>query len=104
MLYALKKFFEYTFRKSQIVWTILFIRLNRNIKNKNLSSAIKATNNFHNLLKAEHSDFLFVVIYEIFSLSETKRIVNNIIFCMIKRLNEFGIEVGILHLKWKNLS
>ena len=80
--------------KSQI-WPILFDLLNRNIKNTDLASAIKAAYNLHNLRKADHPDFLFVVTDGLFSLSETKRIINNVIFCMIKGLNIFGIGVGI---------
>ena len=80
--------------KSQI-WPILFDRLNRNIKNTDLASAIRTAYNLHNLRKSEHPDFLFVVTDGLFSLSEIKRIINNVIFCMIKGLNVFGIGVGI---------
>ena len=80
--------------KSQI-WPILFDLLNRNIKNTDLASAIKTAYNLHNLRKSDHPDFLFVVSDGLFSLSETKRIINNVIFCMKKGLNIFGIGVGI---------
>ena len=80
--------------KSQI-WPILFDLLNKNIKNTDLASAIKAAYNLHNSRKSEHPDFLFVVTDGLFSLSETQRIIKNVNFCMMKGLNIFGIGVGI---------
>ena len=80
--------------KSQI-WSILFDRLKRNIKNIDLSNAIKAIYNLHNLSKEELREFLYVVTDELFSLSKTKRIEKNVIFYMIKGLNVFGIGIGI---------
>ena len=80
--------------KSQI-WPHLFNLLNRKIKNTDLTSAIKTAYNFHYLRKADHPDFLFVITDGLFSLSETKRIINNAIYCMKKGLNVFGIGVGI---------
>ena len=81
--------------KSQL-WPILFDLLNnKNDKNVDLASAIKAAYNLHNSRKSEHPDFLFVVTDGLFSLSETKRIIKNVLFCMTKGLNVFGIGVGI---------
>jgi len=70
--------------------------LNKNIKNTDLASAIKAAYNLHNSRKSEHPDFLFVVTDGLFSSSsEVQRIVKNVYFCMMKLLNIFGIGVGI---------
>ena len=80
--------------KSQI-WPIVFDLLNKNIKNTDLASAIKAAYNLHNSRKTEHPDFLFVITDGLFSTSETQRIVKNVNFCMMKGLNVFGIGVGI---------
>ena len=89
-----KNYLDILSEKAQI-WPILFGLLNRKIKNTDLASAIKTGYNLHNLRKADHPDFLFVVTDGLFSLSETKRIINNVIFCMKKGLNVFGIGVGI---------
>jgi hypothetical protein len=89
-----KNTLEILSEKSQI-WPILFDLLNRKIKNTDLASAIKTAYNLHYLRKVEHPDFLFVVTDGLFSLSETKRIKNNVIFCMKKGLNVFGIGIGI---------
>ena len=80
--------------KSQI-WPILLDLLNKNIKNTDLASAIRAAYNLHNSRKSEHPDFLFVVTDGLFSSSEVQRIVKNVNFCMMKGLNVFGIGVGI---------
>ena len=88
--------------KSQI-WPILFDMLNKNIKNTDLSSAIRAAYNLHNLRKSEHPDFLFVITDGLFSLSETKRIIKNVVFCMNKGLNVFGIGVGFSPFGIENL-
>ena len=80
--------------KSQI-WPIVFDLLNKNIKNTDLASAIKAAYNLHNSRKSEHPDFLFVVTDGLFSSSEIPRIIKNVNFCMMKGLNVFGIGVGI---------
>ena len=80
--------------KSQI-WPILLDLLNKNIKNTDLASAIKAAYNLHNSRKSDHPDFLFVLTDGLFSLSETQRIIKNVVFCMSKGLNVFGIGVGI---------
>ena len=80
--------------KSQI-WPIIFELLNKNDKNIDLASAIKAAYNLHNSRKSEHPDFLFVITDGLFSLSETQRIIKNVLFCMAKGLNIFGIGVGI---------
>lgn len=80
--------------KSQI-WPILFDLLNRIIRNIDLASAIRIAYNLHNLRTLEHPDFLFVITDGLFSLSERKKIINNVIFCMRKGLNVFGIGVGI---------
>ena len=88
--------------KSQI-WPILFDILNKNIKNTDLSSAIRAAYNLHNLRKSEHPDFLFVITDGLFSLSETKRIIKNVVFCMNKGLNIFGIGVGFSPFGIENL-
>jgi len=55
--------------KSQI-WPILFDLLNKKIKNIDLASAIITAYNLHNLRKAEHPIFLFVVTDGLFSLSQ----------------------------------
>ena len=88
--------------KSQI-WPILFDLLNRNIKNTDLASAIRAAYDLHNLRKNEHPDFLFVVTDGLFSLSETQRIIKNVLFCMMRGLNLFGIGVGISPFGIENL-
>ena len=44
--------------KSQI-WPIVFDLINKNIKNNDLASAIKAAYNLHNSRKSEYPDFLF---------------------------------------------
>ena len=80
--------------KSQI-WPIVFDLLNKNVKNTDLASAIKSAYNLHNSRKTEHPDFLFIITDGLFSLSETQRIVKNVVFCMTKGLNVFGIGVGI---------
>ena len=80
--------------KSQI-WPIIFELLNKNDKNVDLASAIKAAYNLHNSRKSEHPDFLFVVTDGLFSLSERQRIIKNVLFCIAKGLNVFGIGVGI---------
>jgi len=89
-----KNSLEILSEKSQI-WPILFDLLNRKIKNTDLASAIKIAYNLHYLRKADHPDFLFVITDGLYSLSEAKRIVNNVIYCMKKGLNIFGIGVGI---------
>ena len=80
--------------KSQI-WPILFDLLSSNVKNTDLASAIKAAYNLHNSRKTEHPDYLFIVTDGLFSLSEAQRIIKNVVFCMAKGLNVFGIGVGI---------
>lgn len=80
--------------KSQI-WPTLFNLLNKNVKNTDLASAIRAAYNLHNSRKSEHPDFLFVVTDGLFSSSEIQRIVKNVNFCMMKGLIVFGIGVGI---------
>ena len=78
------------------IWPILFDMLNKNVKNTDLSSAIRAAYNLHNLRKSEHPDFLFVITDGLFSLSETKRIIKNVLFCMNKGINVFMF----LELEW----
>ena len=80
--------------KSQI-WPILLDLLNKNIKNTDLASAIRAAYNLHNSRKSEYPDFLFVLTDGLFSSSEVQRIVKNVNFCMMKGLNVFGVRVGI---------
>ena len=81
--------------EKSLIWPILFDLLNKNVKNTDLASAIKAAYNLHNSRKTEHPDFLFVLTDGLFSLSETQRIIKNVVFCMTKGLNVFGIGVGI---------
>ena len=81
--------------KSQI-WPILFDLLNyKNYNNVDLASAIRVAYNLHISRKSEHPDFLFVVTDGLFSLSETDRIIKNVLFCIAKGLNVFGIGVGL---------
>ena len=80
--------------KSQI-WPIVFDLLNKNNKNTDIASSIKAAYNLHNSRKIEHPDFLFLITDGFFSTSETQRIVKNVNFCMMKGLNVFGIGLGI---------
>lgn len=54
------------FEKSKI-WPIVFDLLNKNIKNNDLASAIKAAYNLHNSRKSEYPDFLFAVTDGLFS-------------------------------------
>ena len=89
-----KNSLEILSEKSQI-WPILFDLLNRKIKNTDLEYANRTAYNLHYLRKAKYPDFLFVVTDGLFSLSETKRIINNVIYCMKKGLNVFEIGVGI---------
>jgi len=89
-----KKSIDILSEESQI-WPILFDLLNRKMKNTDLASAIKTAYNLHNLRKTNHPNFLFIITDGLFSLSETKRIINNVIYCMKKGLNVFGIGVGI---------
>ena len=77
------------------IWPIIFDLLNKNVKNTDLASAIRAAYNLHNLRKMEHPDYLFVITDGLFSLSETQRIIKNVVFCMTRGLNVFGIGVGI---------
>ena len=85
------------------IWPILFDQLNKNIKNTDLASAIKAAYNLHNLRKTEHPDFLFVITDGLYSSSEIKRIIKNVIFCVNKGLNVFGIGVGFAPFGIENL-
>ena len=80
--------------KSQI-WPIFFTLINQQIKNNDLASVIRAAYNLHNSRKTEHTDYLFVVTDGLFSLSQIKRIVKNVNFCMGKGLLTFGIGVGV---------
>ena len=77
------------------IWPILFELLSRSIKDADLASAIRAAYNLHNSRKSEHPDFLFVITDGLFSLSDRERIIKNVIFCISKGLNVFGIGVGI---------
>ena len=60
-----------------------------------MASAFRAAYNLHNSRKSEHPDFLFVITDGLFSLSDRERIIKNVICCMSKGLNVFGIGVGI---------
>lgn len=80
--------------KSQI-WPILFDLLNKNTKNTDLASAIRAALNLYQLRKPEHHEFLFIITDGLFSLSETKGIIKNINFCINEGIDALGIGVGI---------
>ena len=89
-----KKYFRYSFEKSKI-WPILFELLFNNSENTDLASVIRAAYNLHNSRKTDHPDYLFIITDGLFSLSEIKRIISNVSFCMNKGINIVGIGVGI---------
>ena len=79
IVYSEKNTLDILSEKSQI-WPIVFDLLNKNIKNTDLASAIKAAYNLHNSRKTEHPDFLFLITDRILSILEIQRIVKNIEF------------------------
>ena len=90
--------------KSQI-WPILFNIFNQDIAKANLTSAIRAAYNLHNLRKNETKspEYLFILTDGFFSLNERKRIVENINFCIKEEINVLGIGVGIAPIGIENL-
>ena len=85
------------------IWPILFELLFNYSENTDLASAIRAAYNLHNSRKTDHPDYLFIVTDGLFSVSEIKRIINNVYFCMTKGINVIGIGVGIYPCGIKNL-
>ena len=77
------------------LWPILFDMVNKDIKSTDLASAIRAAYNLNILRKSQHPNFIFVITDGLFSLSEKRRIVENINFCILKEINIIGIGVGI---------
>ena len=61
--------------------------INKDIKVTDLASAIRAVYNLNNLRKSEHLNFIFVITDGLFSLSEKRRIVENINYCILKEIN-----------------
>ena len=47
------------------------------------------------LRKSQHPNFIFIITDGLFSLSEKRRIVENINYCTLKEINIIGIGVGI---------
>ena len=58
-----------------------------------MASVIRIAYNLHNSRKSVHIDFLFVITDGLFSLSGKERIIKNVIFCMSKGINIFGIGI-----------
>jgi len=77
------------------LWPILFNMINKDIKVTDLASAIRAAYNINILRKSEHPNFIFVITDGLFSLSEKRRIIKNINYCILKDINIIGIGVGI---------
>lgn len=77
------------------LWPILFDMINKDIKATDLASAIRAAYNLNILRKSEHPNFIFVSTDGLFSLSEKRRIIGNINYCILKEINIIGIGVGI---------
>ena len=69
--------------------------INKDIKATDLASAIRAAYNLNILRKSEHPNFIFVITDGLFSLSEKRRIIGNINYCILKEINIIGIGVGI---------
>jgi hypothetical protein len=83
------------FDENSKLWPILFDMVNKDIKSTDLALAIRAVYNPNILRKSQHPNFIFVITDGLFSLSEKRRIVENINYCILKEINIIGIGVGI---------
>ena len=69
--------------------------VNKDIKSTDLALAMRAAYNLNILRKSQPPNFIFVITDGLFSLSEKRRIVENINYFILKEINIIGIGVGI---------